>query len=326
MRQTFSLSTDLVAALSAVLILTTATTAAVAAPTEAQEVVVRATDRFYPIAAQHAGVAGEVRIMCPMNGSARAEDCQIVAERPTGFGFGEAGRHMAPGMARKFEATTPMAIFPIRFAPTPEAERSPPTLDTKWAEAPSLADVEERAPHLPLGGKVRLALLCRVQLDLTVVGCVYPGDSSIDHAFVDAARNLASNFRVAPQGRRGSDLEGEVVQIPFKFGGKKGKDAADRQLTDFIVLNPLNDAVVNRAFPQLAARAGVGGGRGVALCTVGIGGRLGACGPLTADPPNLGFALSAADLAANLRISTWTSGGEPVEGYKVKIAFDFGRR
>jgi hypothetical protein len=300
--------------------------AAPAPPAEAQEVVVRAADRFYPIAAQHAGVAGETRIACPMTGSAKAEDCQILTERPAGFGFGEAARRMAPGMARKFDVSTPTAIFPIRFAPSAQTEKTPPLVSAQWAEAPSAADIQERTPHLPFGGKVHLALLCRVQLDLTVDGCVYPGDSSIDRSFIDAAKALAPSFRLAPQGRHGSDLEGEIVQIPFRFGGKKGKEEAERQLTDFIILNPLDNAAVNRVFPQAAARAGVRGGRGVAACTVAAGGKLTQCAPLSADPPNVGFALSAAQLAPQLRISTWTAEGEPVDGAKVKVAFDFGRR
>ena len=54
------------------------------------------TRRYYPQAAQKAGVSGKAVLDCFVDAEGWLRDCTVASEEPSGFGFGEAALRMVP--------------------------------------------------------------------------------------------------------------------------------------------------------------------------------------------------------------------------------------
>ena len=54
--------------------------------------------RYYPPAARRAGIEGAVLLDCFVLPRDRVQDCKVLAEKPSGYGFGEAALRTEPGL------------------------------------------------------------------------------------------------------------------------------------------------------------------------------------------------------------------------------------
>jgi len=52
--------------------------------------------RYFPEAAQRAGVDGKIKLQCTVKVGRRYDNCIVVSEAPAGYGFGEAVLRMTP--------------------------------------------------------------------------------------------------------------------------------------------------------------------------------------------------------------------------------------
>jgi len=82
--------------------------------------------RYYPDAAQRHDIGGKVRVQCRLASDGVLNDCVVLSEAPTGYGFGEAALNVAsrfqmrPG-TRDGQPIAGQIIIPITFAiPPPE--------------------------------------------------------------------------------------------------------------------------------------------------------------------------------------------------------------
>ena len=77
--------------------------------------------RYYPLAAQRAGVEGSATIACLVTAKGALEKCLVIAETPPGFGFGEAAITMSSLFTMRPETKNGVPVeggtvkIPIRF-------------------------------------------------------------------------------------------------------------------------------------------------------------------------------------------------------------------
>jgi protein TonB len=83
-----------------------------------------------------------------------------------------------------------------------------------------------------------------------------------------------------------------------------------------------NAAQFARAYPELAAREGVGGLVSLS-CEVAVSGAVAACDVLSESPGGYGFSRAALSLTPHFRLKPRTENGQPVGGARVIIPIRF---
>lgn len=95
--------------------------------------------RFYPEAATKGAVSGDVTLVCRVDRQGALSSCDIAAETPAGYGFGQAALKIAqsygmrPERAARWATGDRRVLLPVAFRP-PGARVSPPS--DEWVARP----------------------------------------------------------------------------------------------------------------------------------------------------------------------------------------------
>ena len=73
------------------------------------------TIRYYPKAAQKAGLSGRSVLDCSVDAQGWLRDCKVASEQPADLGFGQAALRMAPLFRMNAPASDARAQIPITF-------------------------------------------------------------------------------------------------------------------------------------------------------------------------------------------------------------------
>ena len=109
---------------------------------------------------------------------------------------------------------------PVIAPPAPPSPPRPSIItQPDWVKKPSGEDVSryypDRAQRLEQGGRVTLN--CTVRANGTVTNCAVQSENPSDMGFGEAAIKLSRLFKMRPQTRDGSPVEGASVKIPLTF-------------------------------------------------------------------------------------------------------------
>ena len=290
--------------------------------------------QYFPFNAVKYGVAGEATMRCEIGLMGELNYCEVLSESPEGWGFGEATLKLAPsflmtaGVPSKPDGRRPEVVIPIHWGkgsgmPTLRGSDFGYLAHPVWLSAPSAADVAAAYPKAGAGADGYVALTCNViRGDGRLGRCLVRMEDPLGHNFAKAAIALTGKFvLVVPQAEQ-KDAMGIWTDLRIKLSSPGGAAAEPEIRHANWVSGP--ESVAGQMFPDMAARKGIRSGEGEAECAVGPGGAMQTCQPVgDGDPGGLGFAEAAAKAAASLRLSTWTEGGAPAEGAKVRVSFRF---
>lgn len=98
------------------LLLTAAVPAGAADPPVSEPGLEAAARSNYPRRALRERVSGEVSLKCAVEGR-RLTGCEVVAENPKGYGFGDTALAIAGRVRVREDAKAKSVTFPIRFRP-----------------------------------------------------------------------------------------------------------------------------------------------------------------------------------------------------------------
>jgi TonB family protein len=309
----------------------------------------------WPMSAYNARVGGQARLSCWVDALGLAETCRVVAESPTGLGFGAAALQMRPTfklepakgpdgpigstMTIVLHFKAPDSQFGVGAAesagiPGPEGaaenlgsgmqvqnalDLRPVTMLDRpiWARAATFEDLANAYPAQATGVEGYAIDHCKVLPDGSLTNCQTIKETPDKLGFGKAALGLANRFRVAPGWTRAPDRGDLWVDVPIRF--EPPSASASRTVTAPIWLVGVDPDSAPKLFPPEAAAKGLTSGVGVARCTVQADGSLTDCAPETADPDGLGFSESAVRLASVMKMNPWTADAAPVDGASVEV-------
>lgn len=284
----------------------------------------------FPKRALEKRVGGGATIRCQVTVEGFLEACKVLAETPEGMNFGAAGLQLAPQfrLSPKIrggkavpggEVTIPIIWEePTGLAPM---RSTPVVLDPPWSRAPSQAEVDAAWPKGAAGLSAgQAALRCVLVKSGRLRSCDVISENPRGKGFGRAAQDLATLFQVNvdPTDKRLTDVK---VDLPFRF---RAPDLPDtRKLTRPHWVSSLTPEGMASIYPEAALKAGVKSGEAAATCIVTAEGRLSACEAAREKPAGLDFAAAAVKAAALMRMNPWTKEGDPLDGLKVTVPFQF---
>ncbi|HWF01684.1 MAG TPA: hypothetical protein VG248_17910 [Caulobacteraceae bacterium] len=284
----------------------------------------------WPSGALSRGIGGRALMNCRVDVTGVAEDCRVMSEFPAGMGFGAAAVSLAPQLlfkpaldaARRPEPSH--VDIPVRFensgpAPVSAQLQHYRIIDrTRWLKAPLFADSAAAYPSSGAGLVGYAAFECRVVRGTARLGeladCEVQREEPTGHGFAGGARRLLGRFRADTSGL--PDFQKIEYRVHVRITlSPPGGELMQRRIVGEPVWTVLPDPQkVMALFPPAAVAAGVRTGRGVARCQVAVDGSLHDCTPGAADPPGVGFAETAAQVASVMKMARWTQAGGPVDG------------
>jgi hypothetical protein len=318
-----------------------------------QEVVI------WPGAAYATRREGSASLKCRIDVHGLAEYCQVVAETPSGKGFGKAALELRatfklpPQLGADGQPTATTKVIAITFRPPDDsssntegsassirsmsdtenlvaskrsvtggglAMRAVTMLDNPvWASAATYDEALAAYPAAGAGQEGYAVAHCPVKHTGVLDVCFLIKETPEGHGFGKAALSLTSKFRVAPEVARTSHGAPLWVDVPIRFAPPSSQEVKERLVMAPIWLSGVDPLVAPRLFPPEAAAQGLTTGRGVARCAIGADGALTACSPERGDPDGLGFSEAAVKLAGTMKMSLWSLDGAPVAGGVIHI-------
>jgi protein TonB len=132
----------------------------------------------------------------------------------------QAAAPFAPVLARPLDLGQPPTLSPnVVVGPAPPA--APPGIITspEWLTRPGPNEFSRFYPQAALDQNASGAatLACTVSATGAVVGCQVASETPRGLGFGDAARKLAPYFKLRPQLRDGTPVDGASVRIPIRF-------------------------------------------------------------------------------------------------------------
>jgi len=314
---------------------------------------------IWPRRAYARGKNGRVTLSCLVDAHGLAEWCRVMAEEPSGEGFGRAALEMRPTF--KLKPVEGPDGKPIKAMMTVNVGFKAPEMDID-SDGTALSS----AANSLRGGSMVAGNIAGNRIEMHPVVMIDNPVWAAAASFDDLARAypakaggadgyVAAHCQVDRSGRNAGALHG--CQIIKEAPTGKGFDQAALSLmpkfrllpsalarapsgpplwvdvpvrfspatfADRTVAAPVwlrdNDAAAPPVvYPKEAAAQGVTSGRGIARCTVAADGKLSACAPQAAEPDGLGFSEAAVKLASAMRVNLWSADGAPVEGGVVYV-------
>lgn len=182
----------------------------------------------YPAKAKAEGVGGEVLLACTANRGGAMTACDVLAETPRGYGFGNAARRLAQqsltaqGVAKDAEVRVPITFSADLAKGGAMTVKTP-----KWAALPSVNDMQSAVPKTEGGpNNVRVTLVCDVQAGGSLNGCAVDREEPAGQGFGPAILALAPKFKVELMSAEGMPTVGAKVRVPVRFDLKPVEQAA----------------------------------------------------------------------------------------------------
>ena len=285
--------------------------------------------RYWP--AEGLGLNGLVVIGCIATARGLLDHCEVVEEKPAGYGFGGAALLLAGMFEMRPKTVDGVPVggakirIPIRFESRGAlGAYGVPVItvanNIAWRETPTAADVAAAWPHVPFNREsmAHVVLECRVVMDGTLNSCEATYASPRDLRFIAAATRLARKFRAVTEGSLFEAKKKFYVNLPFDLRDPS-QPAPPVELVSPQWLTGPDPTMAGSLFPAQAAKAGYKTGVGVVACQVTHEGRLADCSVSSENPANLGFGDAALQLAAAMTMNPWTKQGDPVDGARVQL-------
>ncbi len=183
--------------------------------------------RLYPVAAMRGSIEGRATIDCRINAVGKLVDCSVTAEEPKGIGFGDAALAMASRFQMRPMTRDGVPVdggnvrIPIRFVLPKEPEPAKPTDVANPNGAPP-TNTSESIRYYPeaaqkAGQEGRVTIQCIVTRTGTLSDCSVLSEAPPGLGFGEAALKMAPQFKMRPQTKNGTPVEGGVVKIPLRF-------------------------------------------------------------------------------------------------------------
>ncbi|MGH7022952.1 MAG: hypothetical protein ACREEB_05075 [Caulobacteraceae bacterium] len=279
----------------------------------------------YPRGAASVGMGGRALLHCDVAHGGQLEKCHVMRDAPEGAGFGGAAMSLSHYFRLDPNSDAAQAgqfDLPIGFAMATDEDRQ--LAQGPWIRAPTFADVAAAYPDIGGGVTGQVFVHCGLERDGSLNDCKALYEMPVDREFDIAALKLTHLFRMRIADavlKTHQPLSANVllrIAAPFTDEGK------ERLIADPVWLAAPSFARLAALFPAQASAKSVTSGVGVAACTVGADGSLGACQPFgPGEPPGLGFSEAAAKAAPEMRMAPWTDDGGPVDGAAVHVAIRF---
>ena len=178
----------------------------------------------YPLKARERGVGGHATLDCAFTKAGALTDCEVVAEDPGGYGFGQA----ALALSKRFVAPDALpdgaklegAGVQVEFAFAPEMlQTAEPVIGQPiWTALPTVEDFTAALPAdaSKAGVDAVVVLDCTVQAGGSLGGCKVTSEDPSGFALGQAALLLAPKFRVKVWSDDGMPLVGGALRAPIR--------------------------------------------------------------------------------------------------------------
>ena len=287
---------------------------------------------YYPSQASSNG--GRAMLHCFVTNRGLMDRCTVVAEQPTGHGYGSA----ALGITGLF-VMRPMTIdgqpvggseinIPIRWEAGSVPHPGPGEVmkvfsAAPWLAAPSAAAMSAAYPKSAVGkvASAHVIVRCAIRNDGALESCNGVSELPSGQGFMRAANSLTKDFRLPPA-KKGDSYNSFRVDVPFDFRDPS-QVAPPVEIHDPIWIKQVDPNSIQKLFPEAAAKAGYKVGRASVECTVAADGTLSGCATATEDPAGFGFGDAALEVAGVMQMSPWTKQGAPVEGARINLPIKF---
>jgi hypothetical protein len=172
----------------------------------------------YPAKAKAAGVGGAVELTCEIARTGHPKNCEALAEKPSGYGFGFAARRLAEHLGLDDRAMTGKEVrVPVTFDPAVFKGALTITRPA-WAALPTAQDFQASFPKAANGvNQVRVVLACTVADGGALAGCTVVQEEPAGQGFGAGALALAPKFRVGPWSQDGQPTIGAKVRVPIRY-------------------------------------------------------------------------------------------------------------
>ena len=298
----------------------------------------------WPAEALKRGLGGVARLKCEVDLQGLVQDCSVVSEDPTGFGFGGAALALTPKFlfrpgTRDGAPVTASVIIPISFSmdagglakdqPRPPIGSHIPSRQpvgeefflvatVPWDRAPSSAEVAAAYPRdaRPGTGAGHVVLACRFSKTGDLKDCTTDVERPQWQGFAQAAKSLIPKFHLDPAAAEGTDVSKLRINLAIHFTPPGAQETRLIDHPEWISAGESNGDL----FPDKAARAGLATGRAVLNCVADTAGRMAACQVTSEDPVGMDFGAAAVKTTAAVRINRWQANGEPADGAHVAFA------
>jgi len=287
----------------------------------------------WPAVANAKRIEGRAELNCRVNVAGLAEDCTVVSETPTGFGFGNAALLLAPTLlfnpARNDSGPVPSHVnVPINFKGDEVWKRSSgPDLTATteilehpvWTAAPTFADLGAAYPARGGGRAFYVAFRCDIESNGSLANCDVKQSEPKDGGAEEAARKLIRRFRLDPKALGDRMLLRPRTDVAIRLIDPSSAEFRERRIAEPLWVAVVDPNSTPGIYPPQAAAKSIPTGVGIATCHVDADGTLSGCVPGQASPEGYGFSEAAVRVAAVMRMRIWTQAGGPVDGAVINI-------
>jgi hypothetical protein len=271
-------------------------------------------------------IAADVRMRCFIDAAGQPKRCDLLAERPYGLGFGKIGVDLMMRQGRfkpRKVNGKPVDGGQVEFTLVMAEMGRQKTLIPYpvWAAAPDLDEMAAAWPADRQGDEAVVVLRCTIRRSGELEQC--RAINVADKVMIGAARTLSERFRMhlTPEDAKTATRADVVISLRFLNPASEAARARQVRLPEWTTV--LDPAAVQAIFPDAAAAAGVGAGRGVADCLVGPDGALTDCRVASEKPAALGFGEAAVQVAQTMRMNLWSEDGRPTVGARIRLPVEF---